>query len=188
MSAGDEGALLSQLREDWEKLAESSQLLSDELRDVEFVHLATTVVAVTSLEDAMSRVDALCGEHKGWLRCFSWAGRVGPGFRAPSWHTAGAPLEGEWASQDRRESNRLVYLGRANGHDSVWRLITLREDDAGRPVLKERTSLLASKLAEPAGRLCYAVYWGAPKDDRAGVRRVASRFLGFHDADAKGQK
>jgi len=94
----------------------------------------------------------------------------------------GPPLDGEWLISDSA-SVRLVYGA------GVWRFITIREindtktaaaDGTRYYALREPIELVAGKLAGELGRLRYAVYWGAPDpQDPSGMRRLASRFLGF---------
>ena len=51
-----------------------------------------------------------------------------------------------------------------------------RSGGTGTPVLRETVALLATGGRR---RLRYAVYWAAPVNDSAGLRRLACRLLGF---------
>jgi hypothetical protein len=126
---------------------------------------------VTLDQDGVEACDPIREGWVGWLRRESWVGTHLEEDPGPS---NGAPLDGEWVSRDGASSARLLY-------DGAWRLVTLREDPAGAPALRERVRLVGSRYAEPFTALRYAVYWGFGKDSQDGntITRIASRFLGF---------
>ena len=144
---------------------------------------------MTTEQEVGQCVRDFCARFDGWLRCFSWAGRVGPSQKLPP-EDAGAPLDGEWVVAQEDESRRLVYLGRSGPRATVWRLVAIKEGTEGATeVLRETIELLPTHLAstkpgnvaDPSLRLRYAIYWGLPDPvgDPSGIRRLAARLVGL---------
>jgi hypothetical protein len=108
-------------------------------------------------------------DRVGWLRCESAVGRLPKSAE----RLVGVPLDGEWTLPGEC-GVRLLYDGAA------WRLIEIVETEGeGEPVLKEELRMAASRLADTARALRYAVYWGGSPDGPSGIRRIACRFIGF---------
>jgi hypothetical protein len=143
------------------------------------LQVVTIEVASKSYTERGEAEDAFTTQarHIGWGRRESWAGRT-PSDPGPS---KGAPLDGEWVLSEA-ESARLIHAG------GLWRFICFREVDPASataaaqalrvPALRE-TILLIGRTEEAAD-LRYAVYWGvADPGDPSGIRRLATRFLGY---------
>lgn len=158
--------------------------------------------------DIRSEVAALEARAEGWSRRASWVGRtpIAPDNTGPV--ADDIPIDGEWVCEGGEKSYRLVH-----GGGEHWKLIAIREVDTAEAgaitVLREDVNLIANSLAESADWLSYAVYWGEPlpyadsggtvaaneaddsgdaaqSDGMLGIRRLATRFLGFNKAGQNG--
>jgi hypothetical protein len=144
---------------DWRQLRSDPQLST--------AWLVWSEESIETADAIEPRIAALEDKLEGWCRRTSWAGRT-PVSEVPD--ERGLPLDGEWVV-DAGTGLRLLYDG------ARWRLITLTEAaGTGTPVLRETVALLATGGRR---RLRYAVYWAAPVNDSAGLRRLACRLLGF---------
>ena len=136
------------------------------LPPLRMVRLAVPELRLFSERPAIDARLAACSAGSGWCRRESWVGLLGDAMP----EKAGAPLDGEWV-EPRDAGCRLAWDG------AQWRVWKLAErEDGGRAALREDVTLLSQ--TPEIGGLNYAVYWGVEQSG-SGLRRLASRFLGF---------
>jgi len=168
------------LRNDYVALREGA-LSGYAMPELTTVTIEVETEIVTDRQSAGARVTSYEAKHIGWCRRESFVG-TSPIEGSGGNDQFGPPLDGEWRLSGL-ESIRLVFGG------NVWRFIHIREVTGGptptskdvkrHDVLAEEVRLIG-KLKDESVQLRYVVYWGAPEpNDASGIRRMASRFVGF---------
>lgn len=142
-------------------------------------------LALVAVRVACERLDAEAAERRlaaasnGWVRRRSGAHRLdvppGPDF--------GPPLFAEWTEAGGSVSHRLTPHPQEPGALALWTyseapgegaVAALAQDIA---VLERSFDVHAPPQKAPL--VLYRVYWGAPQDDPAALRRLFARFVGF---------